>query len=155
MFNCDQFTALILRPALEEIDLYSLKAERLLLGTMAQESNFGTYLKQVNGPALGIFQMEPRTYYDLWNTILKNDLKLATLIRNDYPSKQVIDPEEMIYNLKFACKMARVFYYRIKEEIPDSSDPNEIFKYYKKYWNTSLGDTTQQEFLASYKKYIA
>lgn len=45
-FNCLQFRDLITR-VLKEVALYSPAAVNLLLGTAAQESGFGTYLRQV------------------------------------------------------------------------------------------------------------
>jgi len=48
---------------LKNYDLYSRDAEELLMLTAACESNLGHYFKQLgNGPALGIFQVEPATY---------------------------------------------------------------------------------------------
>ena len=46
--------------------LVSQEAENLLMGTAAQESALGEYIRQLgNGPALGIFQMEPETFDDI------------------------------------------------------------------------------------------
>lgn len=45
----------------------SSSAVNLLLGTAAQESAFGTYLRQIGGgPARGVFQMAPATAKDIW-----------------------------------------------------------------------------------------
>ena len=63
-FNCLQFRDLITR-VLKEVALYSPAAVNLLLGTAAQESGFGTYLRQVKGPALSVFQIEEATFLDL------------------------------------------------------------------------------------------
>ena len=48
----------VIRPTLKAINLWSIAAENLLLGTAAQESQLGHYLTQVKGPALGIYQIE-------------------------------------------------------------------------------------------------
>lgn len=51
----------LIRRVLIGIGGYSEEAENLLMGTAAQESALGEYIRQLgNGPALGIFQMEPR-----------------------------------------------------------------------------------------------
>jgi hypothetical protein len=66
MFDTTQFYQLI-KTVLINFDpfLASLNAIQLLMGTAAQESHLGTYLKQINGPALGVFQMEPNTEIDI------------------------------------------------------------------------------------------
>lgn len=51
-----------IEPVLRDFDLYSENAVNLILGTIAVESNMGRYYYQVNGPAIGIGQMEPNTY---------------------------------------------------------------------------------------------
>ena len=72
MLDADQFTRLIIRPALKIIGLDFRAAEELLLGTALQESRL-TYLHQLGGgPALGLFQMEPGTHDDIWTNYLWN-----------------------------------------------------------------------------------
>ena len=39
-------------------------------GTAAVESRMGTYLRQIGGPALGIWQVEPATHLDCWDNWL-------------------------------------------------------------------------------------
>ncbi|MEE9541175.1 MAG: hypothetical protein V3V85_06750, partial [Candidatus Thorarchaeota archaeon] len=50
-------------------------AVNLLLGTVYQESTINgiTHLKQVGGPALGIYQIEPDTEHDTWENYLELD----------------------------------------------------------------------------------
>lgn len=65
MLDCSQFRALIIEPVLSKLQLYSKDAEELLVFTCAAESLGGTLLHQIQGPAVGIFQMEPNTYTDI------------------------------------------------------------------------------------------
>ena len=59
MLDKQEVKALVTK-ATKAIDLYSPEVVELLMGTCAQESTMGKYRKQLgNGPALGIFQMEP------------------------------------------------------------------------------------------------
>ena len=65
-----QTLALVIRPALEKLSLWSLSAEELVLGTAIVESGL-TYLKQHgDGPALGLWQVEPATHDDLYTNFL-------------------------------------------------------------------------------------
>ena len=50
----------LIERVLRKVNLYSDAAVDLLMLTAAQESACGKYIRQLgNGPALGIFQMEP------------------------------------------------------------------------------------------------
>ena len=65
-----QMLSLVIRPALEKLSLWSLSAEELVLGTAIVESGL-TYLKQHgDGPALGLWQVEPATHDDLYTNFL-------------------------------------------------------------------------------------
>lgn len=51
--NAEQLRTYVIRPTLQQIDLWSEAAEILLLGTVAHESKCGEYLHQVGGPGAG------------------------------------------------------------------------------------------------------
>ena len=64
------FRDVIVRPVLRDLALSTYPAEMLVLGTIAQESNF-KYLEQLSGgPGIGLGQMEPATHDDLWSNWL-------------------------------------------------------------------------------------
>ena len=68
--DVDQLVKYIIKPALGSIvpdRIMSQDAVTLLTGTAAKESIVGKYVKQINGPALGIYQIEPNTHQDLWH----------------------------------------------------------------------------------------
>jgi hypothetical protein len=146
-----QFREHILQPVLEDIDLYSLAAEELLLGTALQESHL-TYLKQIGGgPAVGVFQMEPATHDDIWLNYLEYDSELGGKVRD--LSFTPVDAEEMMGNLYYAAAMCRVHYYRVSEALPDAGDIEAQAAYWKQYYNTPLGAGTVDEYIANWYKY--
>ena len=72
LINAVQLLYLVIDPALDALHMNSASARKLLHYTAACESNCGEYIKQFpSGPALGIFQMEVNTYYDLWDNYIK------------------------------------------------------------------------------------
>ena len=148
----DQLRELIIRPTLEELDLWSPAAEDLLMGTAAMESDLGTYVKQFGeGPALGIFQMEPNTYKDIWVNYLYYNSKMEdkmTMIGG------ACVPEEMIYDLRHATAMVRIHYLRVPEALPEHGDIKGYAKYWKQYYNTPLGAGTVNEFVEKYHVYV-
>ncbi len=140
-FDCEQFRNLISR-VLEEYSLHSPAAANLLLGTAAAESDFGTYIRQVNGPARGIFQMELGTF--LW---------LQAVYGKRY-SIAVHQFEEIEWDLKLAILFARLRYRVIPSPLPEAYDLLGLANYWKKYYNTYLGAGTVQDFLDKYHQHV-
>lgn len=141
----------LVESVLKGIDLYSEDATNLILGTIAQESGFGIYIKQIKGPALGICQIEPFTFEDILNNFLVYKPTLKAKIRgtcNIYELRS----ESLVYNLAFSIAMCRIFYLRISEPLPNNLE--DYAKYWKKHYNTHLGKGTEQEFINNYKKYV-
>ena len=155
--NCKDLRELVVRPTLQHLRLWSPAAEDMVLGTAAQESGLGTYLHQVGGPALGIYQMEPATHNDLWN----NYLEYRPILRKQVEdmlgtSVHDVDSEDnsLIGNLYYATAMCRIHYLRVPEAIPVHKDVKGYAAYWKKYYNTPLGAGTEQEFIDNYKRYV-
>lgn len=133
----------------KEIGLFSDNAVELLIGTCAQESCLGKYRKQLGGgPALGIFQMEPATFVDIHINVLRfNPLLLKKVMKA--AEVKSLKAEDLVLNDNLAVCMARVHYYRFKEAIPDNLEG--WAHYWKKYYNTSAGRGTEEEFIKNYK----
>ena len=75
-----QLRTRIVRPTLQVIGLWSPSAENLVMGTAMQESRC-TYLKQLGkGPAIGIFQMEPMTFQDIYDNFLSYQHELRAKV---------------------------------------------------------------------------
>ena len=153
MLNITQFRELIVKSSLLDLHMYSVDAEELMVFTCAVESLGGTYLKQVSGPALGIYQMEPVTYNDIWQNyiLFQNDLKLKLL--HSFDASRMPSEERLIYDLRFATAMARIHYARVKEPLPKAHDIDGMWQYYKKYYNTALGKADYQAAVSAYQKF--
>jgi hypothetical protein len=140
-----------------DLDKCSPSSTNLLLGTAAQESGFGKYIKQIaSGPARGVFQMEPATYRDIWRNYLvyKHQLAERVLKYMVNHADPVAHPEEMEWNLALAICMARVHYLRVRAPLPAADDVWGMATYWKDYYNTRLGKGTIEEFVDSYRKYV-
>ena len=130
-------------------------AENLLLGTAAQETNLGRYWKQTNGPALGLYQLEPATHTDLWQNYLRypNQEDLSQIVQAFLC--QAFQPEEQLtWNLGYSTATARAIYLRVPEPLPDAQDISGLADYYKRIWNTSKGKATPEQFIQNYKRYV-
>jgi hypothetical protein len=143
----------LIQDTLKPVQLYSPAAEELLLATAAQESHLGEYRRQIGGPALGIFQMEPATFQDIW----ANYLKYKPALESDVcalASTQPPRPVEMVTNDGFAVLLARIHYLRAPEALPAAGNLCDLWTLYKLRWNTPLGAATKDQFFANYRKYV-
>ncbi len=127
---------------LRDYDVFSPEAVALLMLTAAQESHLGTYLTQINGPALGIFQMEPFTYKDVYERALNKR----------WPGVFSADPMSLIIDLEASIMACRSKYLLVPDPIP-KGDIKKLAAYWKIFYNTSLGKGTVQEALKNYKKF--
>ncbi len=106
MLNIPQFCANIVRPTLEAIGAHNRAAEDLVLGTALQESNL-RYLRQLNeGPARGVYQMEPATHDDIWENYLAFRAELSGRVSAFLaPEQDRVD--QLVWNLAHAVDLDR------------------------------------------------
>ena len=158
MINTEDFKQLVIVPALQFLgDKYATpSAVSLLLGTALVESRLHYLYQYPKGPALGLYQMEPDTYYDCWTNYLLNNGNLASKIRSLAAgrfSSAVIPPTEMVGNLLYATAMARIKYYRDPKPLPKVSDVRGLAAYWKRVYNTNLGAGVETKFVDIYNLY--
>jgi hypothetical protein len=143
----------IIRPTLVYLELWSDVAEELLLATAAHESLLGHYLVQVNGPALGLYQIEPATHDDVWQNYLKFRNKLSKkVVQLQTPS---INPKnQLVYNFAYSTAIARIIYYRCPKKLPKADDIEGLAQYWKSHYNTFLGKGSIDDFISHYQRFI-
>lgn len=154
MINVTQLRGLIIKPALDDLVMYSEQAEELLVFTCAVESNGGTYLKQIHGDALGIYQMEPTTYNDLWENYIKNKTGLLFQLLSCFNVTRMPTEDRMIYDLRYATAMARIHYKRFSKCLPLADDISGIWDYYKTFYNTEAGKAQREPSINKYLEFI-
>lgn len=151
---------LVVVPTLHTLGLYSHAAAQLVTATACHESRCGHYLKQVNGPALGPWQIEPATHRDLFDNFLRyrpehrrNLLLLAARCCTDERLER-IDIEQLerqlVTNLAYGAAVCRLLYFRRPEQLPPANNPYLQAEYWKAHYNTQLGKGTVAQFVASY-----
>lgn len=146
-----QLTAEIIQPALKTIDLWSQAADELVLGTACKESGCGRYLVQLGGgPALGIFQMEPASFHDHLHWLQSRPLLKARVMEL---VRDITNPLEMVWNLRFAAAMCRVHYYRKPDPLPSAGNINGQAHYWKQHYNTFLGAGTVVEYVDAWVRH--
>ena len=89
MLNVTSIRTQVIYPALNKMGMWSEAAGELVLGTAIVESNL-TYLKQHgDGPALGLWQVQPKTHEDLYANYLNyRPEMMSSLMELRSPSPQ-------------------------------------------------------------------
>ena len=157
--NPQQLHDLIIKPTLEYMggNYYSKDSSFLLLCTSAIESDCGYYIKQINGPALGIWQMEPATELDIWENCDAIKTEFGQIIVNLAPPYSDLADGDLIDSPKYACAMARLKYSMNPNPLPkltgdNNADSRAFYDYYKRVYNTELGASTFDKWAVALKK---
>lgn len=151
--NALQLRRDIIRPALKTIGYWSQNAENLVAGTAAQESRL-EYVRQLgNGPALGLWQCEPKTHADIWSNFLRYRKHLAVKVwaaagvDEQFP---FCPPHDwLIFNLRYAAAICRVHYLRAPGGMPRSVAGMGAL--WKSAYNTKRGKGEAEEFVKNYE----
>jgi len=154
MLNVQQLKELIIKPTLLDLIMFSDDAMELLVFTCAVESWGGTYLKQIQGPALGIYQMEPATYNDIWQNYINNKKDLSLIMATNFDCGRIPDEDRLIYDLRFATAMCRIHYLRALEPLPNKADVQSLWNYYKNHYNTLEGAAVHDESIHKYLSFV-
>jgi hypothetical protein len=143
----------LINDVLHYMGKHSDAAVELLMLTAATESHCGTYINQVGGPALGIFQMEPATEQDIFKNYLLYNQDLRAEILDFKFSVYTHESLNLRANLPYQIAIARVHYLRVSAPLPDATDIKGLAEYWKKYWNTPLGKGKVNEAIDNYYRY--
>jgi len=151
--NKEQLQTLIVEPVMRKIPHgYSEEAVTAFMMCVAHESKRCTYIKQINGPALGFIQMEPATHNDTWkhgDSIWANALTLGIINEVEHMQKIHPKPERLVYDIAYNVFMFRQRMFMKKGAIP--KDLHGISAYLKTHWNSAEG---KAHFGSYYDDYI-
>lgn len=149
----------VIRPTLSlmhNLGNYSSPASRILmLGTVAIESDMALYNKQINGPAVSPYQLEPYTINDIsrhWDAfpemtdVIRKISSLYNFIETDLV-------KECEINQRLACLIARGKYAMDPNPLPDANDVEGLYSYYKRVYNTKDGASTWSSWIKAWRKH--
>lgn len=122
--------------------------------TCAVESEGGTYIKQVKGPAMGIYQCEPNTHMDIWRNYIVHKGHFISILGMNFGCTSIPSADKLMSDLRYATAIARLHYFRVSEPLPPSKDVDAIYEYYKKYYNTALGKSVKDKSIAAYNRFV-
>ena len=126
----------------------SKNSNMLSLATAAVEGRCGYFIKQINGPALGVWHMEPKTHNSIWaNCAALRNPHFSVQIKKLMIKKSPMDEtKNLIISPMYSCAMARLKYAMDPNQLPYYKDIHSVYTYYKRIFNTELGATTYAKF---------
>lgn len=159
MLDVNQLRELVIAPTLARLGkldpkLNSKAAVELLVGTAIAESRL-TYLRQLPaGPALGLWQMEPATHRDHRRWLNRDGREALRRAIDDHaaPNAGTL-VVQLTWNLRYACAMARIHYWRRPTPMPEAGDIVAMSKMWKRDYNTELGAGDPKEWVRLYRRY--
>lgn len=133
-----------IKRTLTKMGRYSEQANTLLLMIAAHESMGGKYRKQIKGPALSVFQIEPFTHDSIWDNC-------DSIVRLAKKCGFVRDVNQLEVDDHYAAFVARCYLLMDKNQLPTNLD--DMAAYCKSYWNRT-GKATAEEYMQDYLTYV-
>ena len=164
--NAGHFRCYVVRPTLEAMGMWSPSAENLMMGIAAAESNLGEFLRQHDdGPAVGVFQIEPKTAADVIFRYLDERESLDDQFQDAFRLLDDDDldwaeveleqiSEKLITDLRFSCAVARVRLWMVPEPLPAAHNIPGLARYWKQHYNTPEGKGTVEKFIHHYRTQV-
>ena len=137
--------------ALYKIDCYSDDALTLVVRTGMAESGYRALKGYGEGnPAIGFWQIEPATMYDMMRNYLKYRPPYRKALEGLGMEFKGDDIEmSVMSNISVQAALCRLHYRRDKYSIPSWDDLEAQGKYWKRVYNTSKGRGTVKHFIGA------
>lgn len=132
-------------------------AVELLMGTAAQETNLGYYLRQhPAGPGRGPYSIEQATHVDVVRYLQRPQNAILLDLVNSMVRRGATlgDEGELVDNFAYAHAICRIRYWYETAPIAVAGDIRGHGEYWKQHFNTPAGAGTVEEFMANWKKCI-
>lgn len=134
----------IITDTTKEMDRFKPECVELLCMIAAHESGLGKHRKQINGPALSLFQIEPITHDSIWDNCDSIKALAAKLgITRNLKSLETDD--------RYAAFVARCYLLMDRNAVPKSVC--EMGQYAKSYWNSGVGKASPEAYVDAYIKW--
>lgn len=120
-----------------------------LIMIACHESWFGKVNKQIKGPALSAFMIEPKTYNDIQQNVVQANVTINTAMRGLFG---VQDIAKLLTDVGYAAACAALQVGRFRNIEPLPKTDKEIAVWLKKRYNSAGGKATAEEYLNDYNR---
>ena len=134
--NPNDLQHFVIIPTLEYLGMYSAAAERLLLGTAAQESDFNPF-GQVRKGGIGIYQITSKQHRKIWDTFLAFDPDLASKVRGLASQHYFLESpdDELRNNLAYSTAIAWMIYLQSDHQLPAADDVDGLDHFWQDHFH--------------------
>ena len=124
----------IIKPTLDYLGVQSGAAEKLLLGTVAQASNFDLFSEQHHG--IGIFQITSKGHRQAWDNYLAFRPDLASKVRGLASQHRFLrEPDqELKTNLAYSTAIAWIIYLQSDLQLPEADDVDGLSQFWSAHF---------------------
>lgn len=131
-------------------EFYINRTVRLIKGTLAVETNYGTYEDKLPlKHGVGVSQFDPIGIVEAKRAPEWLKQKVYNIYGYDV---DLVKHEDLAFDPRLAVIFCRLFYYVKPGSIPGSLEGQA--KYWKKYYNSILGSGSPEKFIGKYFKYV-
>ena len=153
------FRDLVIRPTLKHLaqvndGLWTMSAEQLLLGTALAETAFQE-IRQISGPALSFYQIEPNTARDIERYLDRPDKTALCALVDELRSAWPLDPDlQIVSNMALATAYARLKYWMNPAPLPQDGDVEEMALYWLQIYATPSSAATMTRFVQTFREHV-
>jgi len=126
------------------------KAYRLLIETASAETALGHIRDKTVFAGMGICQFDKKPFYLIKKRAKKYRTKILQELGVDV---NLVEWEHLRYNSFLSLLWCRLYYLFVPKPIPNTLEGRA--KYWKKYYNTYLGDGTPEHYISMVKRYVS
>lgn len=152
-FSAQDLRQYVIAKALTHLGDWSPAAENLLLGTAAQETGLGLFLRR--GSGLGIYNLSSQVHRAVWDRYLIDHPELASRTRGLAGQHSFLENphDELIGNLRYATAIAWHVYRRNGQSLPRADDPEELACHWQKYFHRKP-QVCRKSFMRNYRELV-
>ncbi len=142
--NASDLLQHVIKPTLDYLAMCSSAAEKLLLGTAAQESGLDPFSYRNQG--IGIYQITAEQHRQAWDKFLAFRPDLASKVRGLASQHQFLqNPEqELKTNLAYSTAIAWIIYLQSECPLPEADDVDGLSHFWKSNFCHKQANPEQQ-----------
>jgi len=158
MLDVPQFRRLVLEPTLRRLAQVEPRldvkaAHELLIGTAVKESLL-TYLRQLpDGPALGLYQMEPATHTDMRRWMMRPGREAWREAIDGYVGAGERPIDALVGDLRYATAMVRLRYWVRPAPLPAADDIMGLAHYWDRWYQTVVDEHEPKVWARLYRQH--
>ncbi len=151
-----EFVTYVIRPTLQQLNLYTESFEKLLLVTAAAETGIGLHIARADQSGMGVYMISPQQHRQVWDQFLAFDPELASKVRGCASQQEFLasPDQELAFNLSYSTAIAAAIYLQALGTPCSSASPLQLAKLWQLHFKQSASIGTE-DFLRAFEQVAA